>query len=1680
MKKVYTNRWCWRRGLQNVGIIVLTLFGAVQSLDAQVSGYTFSQNVGTFTSIASTGTVVTGSDATTATTNDTSGWAVTIPFGFNFNGINYTSIYVNSNGGATFGTTTSTSSTVISDTTGYAGAIGVMNRDLWGAFVTSGVTTTGSNVITNVGSFQGIEVGKLLNNVNGIPASTTVTAFDQVAGTITMSNNATSGSATAVIRYGTGKIYTSTEGTAPNRVFVIEWKGYNDYGTTTALSNHLNFQLRLAETTNVISAVYGPTYNISTTSRTNQVGLRGTVSTDFNNRTGAAATPWNATTAGTSNSATVARDNVNYPASGQTFTWTPQSCLWVTSAITVNTPTATSLNVSWTASASAPANYEVYYSTVNTAPTSSTVLNSSNSVTTNTNSGTITGLTPGTNYYVWVRPRCSTTDVGTWSASSGTAATLCAPLTSMTENFDSYATGNAVPLCWGRIVPATTPGSQSISSTTPASGTRNIFQTATAAQTPVTVVLPEFSNINAGTHWLKMKARVGVAPGTLNVGYVTIPTDASTFVNIQTLNITNTTYTTGADYSVVVPSTVPAGARLAIMNPADGKSYYYDDVIWEQIPTCFPVTSLLVTGQTANSIDLSWTAPATAPANGYEIYYSTSNVAPTSTTVLNSTNSVTSTTTTVTVPGLTVGTQYYFWVRSNCSTVDKSTWTAQPAAGYTGYCIPTGGSSSTTYYLKTITTTGGTTNLNYSASAYAAYADNTATSFSSYAGATLNYAITSSTTATCYFYIWIDWNNDLDFSDVGETILATTTYAATTAGSFNIPVGQALGSYRVRIGESENGVITACGPAPYGNYVDFTFNVVAPPACLEPSAVAVNGPTVNSVAVAWTAPTPAPALGYEVYYSTVNTAPTSTTVLDGTNSVSSTSTNATIAGLSANTTYYVWVRSKCSTTQFSTWVTAGSATTLCTATNIPYAQDFESVTTPALPACTTIQNAGTGNDWITYSPATGSFNTKVLNYTYNTANPANAWFYTQGLNLTGGTSYRLKFIYGNASGTTYPEKLKVAYGNSAVNTAMTTVLADYPNVVNGTTANSVIVDFTPSTTGVYYIGFNAYSAADMNRLYVDNISVDVTPTCQEPTGLSSSGATLNSISLAWTAPASAPAGGYDVYYSTVNTAPTSTTVLDASNSVTSTTASATIPGLTSNTTYYAWVRSHCSTTDQSVWVGPATVVTGYCIPTGGGSSTAYYLNDVSTTGAVNNISYTVSSYTAYVDNTATSVTSYPGGSFNYQLKSSGGSTYYYYIWVDLNNDLDFADTGETIVATTAYAATNTGTINIPSTLAIGNYRMRIASSYSGAITSCGPAPYGNYIDYTLNIAPAPTCLAPTNFALSASGTTTAGFTWTASTTVPANGYTVYYSTVNTAPTATTVLNSSNSVTSAVSPASVTGLNPATTYYAWIRSNCSASDQSSWSGPLNFTTNCVEVATLYENFDTTSATGQVLPTCWSKIVAGSSNTYVQASTVMSSPNNLYLYGNSATEIAIVKLPALSNLSTGNYSLAFKGRANFTAGGIVEVGYMTNPTDAATFVVLGTYTATSVTAVDNYFLTITGVPAGVTTLALRHTGSPAYSVLIDDFKYDLTTVLGTANVSVNTKEVSLYPNPFQDVLNISDVKDVTSVIITDISGRTVKTIAKPTAELQLGGLTAGMYLVTLKYKDGSVKTMKAIKK
>lgn len=342
--------------------------------------------------------------------------------------------------------------------------------------------------------------------------------------------------------------------------------------------------------------------------------------------------------------------------------------------------TANGATLNWTPSPGTQATgYNIYYSTSATIPTSSTAPIISNF---NGTSTPIGSLASNTTYYFWVKTNCNTTTGQSAWSFGGNFKTLCGPMTLMSENFDSYATGNNLPDCWSRLMGSN--GSLSISATSPASGTRNIYQYSGTTQSTSIAVFPEISNLTAGTHWLRLKARVSSTPGTLNIGYVTDPADAATFTLIQTLSLTNSNY--GPDYFVSIPTTLPANARLAIKNNADAKSYYWDDVRWEAVPTCTPPANIVTSNASPNSIDVAWNLPASGAASGYEYYYSpVSSASPTATTTASGTfpaNAVSGI-----ISGLNPNQTYTLWMRTVCSATDKSEWTYQVAFRTT--CAPT-------------------------------------------------------------------------------------------------------------------------------------------------------------------------------------------------------------------------------------------------------------------------------------------------------------------------------------------------------------------------------------------------------------------------------------------------------------------------------------------------------------------------------------------------------------------------------------------------------------------------------------------------------------------------------------------------------------------------------------------------------------------------------------------------------------------------------------------------------------------------------------------------------------------------------------------------------------------------------------------------------------------------------
>ena len=154
------------------------------------------------------------------------------------------------------------------------------------------------------------------------------------------------------------------------------------------------------------------------------------------------------------------------------------------------------------------------------------------------------------------------------------------------------------------------------------------------------------------------------------------------------------------------------------------------------------------------------------------------------------------------------------------------------------------------------------------------------------------------------------------------------------------------------------------------------------------------------------------------------------------------------------------------------------------------------------------------------------------------------------------------------------------------------------------------------------------------------------------------------------------------------------------------------------------------------------------------------------------------------------------------------------------------------------------------------------------------------------------------------------------------------------------------------------------------------------------TGCSAVTSFIENFDT--VTTPSFPGCWAKIgTLGSAST--QTTNPNSAPNTLYMYGSSGTAQAVVAMQPVSNLGAGTHRLRFNMRANFTANGVIEFGYLTNPTDATTFVSLGSATAATLTYAEYIITPAAGSYSNFP--AFRHSGVPANSLLIDDVKWEV---------------------------------------------------------------------------------------
>jgi hypothetical protein len=730
--------------------------------------------------------------------------------------------------------------------------------------------------------------------------------------------------------------------------------------------------------------------------------------------------------------------------------------------------TSSAAVISWIDSNSAPAWQYVYApSTVTNNPATLTPIDANNPFV------SLMDLATNTTYSIWIRTKCGVAAFGNWS-SVRTFTTLCGISETFTQNFDSSLTGstNPLPACWTRAGN----GNTYVTSGGVAPGTppNRLYMLASgvAPATQAIAIMPAVSNLQANTHRLKFKAFTSSSANgrSVEIGYFSDVTDLSTFTVIQTVNLPGTASSTAQTFTIY-PTNIPPGIKsIAFRNvgtPLASTTLYIDDVVWEPNPSVAPVcaTNLLATpNATCGNFATVLTWDAAAEADGYNLTIGTtagaSNVLPTQNIgLVTSYNFIGN-----------VGTTYFYTlspfnlVGPAAGCVEKSFTTVTDGC----YCpsVPTSNDNNGITNVKL-----GTQNF---VNGDVMYFNHTATLVDLIEAVPSNLKITFGTGYDYGTNVWIDFNNNFTFeeSELVYTGLSNSANPSILDATFLMPADAPLGSHRMRIVATDIVQIPAnpCYGGSYGVTLDFQINITVAPSCFAPSGVSFEATTLTAtgVTINWNAATTAATDGYDYYISTTNAAPLNNAVPSG--SVAAGITTKVLTGLLPVTTYYVWVRSKCSDTDVSSWSISTSFTTSCASYDAPFGQNFATY----LPSCWSTASAGTiasgptntlsgiwGDDGFLNNGSTGS--ARINLYSTNRI----GWLITPVMNTNIGEPYVFKFNYGV---TAFSGTAQLAMGSDdSVKVAMST-----DNGVTWTEIkNFTSVDNITNTSQDYQYTFNA-------------------------------------------------------------------------------------------------------------------------------------------------------------------------------------------------------------------------------------------------------------------------------------------------------------------------------------------------------------------------------------------------------------------------------------------------------------------------------------------------------------------------------------------------------------------------------------------------------------------------------
>lgn len=596
---------------------------------------------------------------------------------------------------------------------------------------------------------------------------------------------------------------------------------------------------------------------------------------------------------------------------------------------------------------------------------------------------------------------------------------------------------------------------------------------------------------------------------------------------------------------------------------------------------------------------------------------------------------------------------------------------------------------------------------------------------------------------------------------------------------------------------------------------------------------------------------------------------------------------ASIFTLAPQTTYSVSVRANCGEGDYSEWSAEESFTTPCMAEELPFVENFNTLTS-GIPECwDNSEGSATVASYKWNCWNGGKTGACVRFDSYNNSTDITNFLKTPAVVLSGNAT--LTFSYKNPTGGDFSVYIE-SNGQRTLLASGLTGQSSWKEKTYDLTA------YTGQEVVVIFKGTSNWGYGDA-YIYLDDITIQAPPTCGTPT------LAVNGTTATITPKTPGTPESYELKIGEeTRTVPETETTVDLASIFT----------LAPSTTYSVSVRANCGGGDHSEWSQAVSFMTpcaAYTVPYFEGFENGY--TDASAVAGCISQQSVSGSYSWIANSSQTSRNRTPRtGSWNAYLQWSNTKWMYIPMHFEANKHYVFEMYARQDVSTgcsmkVAYGTDNTSsamTNTIVSSTNIGSSFVKLTGTfaptaagdyYIGIYAELNSTPYYVSID-DISITEEPFCVKP-NVASVVPGTTNATVTVAAS--ENAQSYEVVC-----------VLHGENIETGTPVAADeltaiITGLTPATQYDVYARAICSETEISDWSEVSTFSTECLAYTLPYfEGFENNT----FAPDCWQNYHVSGPGTSLwqrESYTVHTGTGSAKIPDMSATTITNLVSPAL---------------------------------------------------------------------------------------------------------------------------------------------------------------------------------